>query len=111
SSWVIPPLVDAFSIVPRGAVRLRDPGRGASGTLGPSGSGSIGRLRAPPLVSCGPSQPAFGGAVMARSRPRHTQPRRRAARRATRAKTSRVRIVVADSQAIDRGGLVGLLED
>ena len=48
---------------------------------------------------------------MARSRPRHTHPRRRAVRRATRAKTSSVRIVVADSQAIDRGGLVGLLED
>ena len=48
---------------------------------------------------------------MKRARPRHTQPRPRAVRRATREKTSPVRIVVADSQAIDRGGLVGLLED
>jgi DNA-binding NarL/FixJ family response regulator len=48
---------------------------------------------------------------MKRARPRHTQPRRRAVRRATREKASPVRIVVADSQAIDRGGLVGLLED
>jgi DNA-binding NarL/FixJ family response regulator len=48
---------------------------------------------------------------MARSRPGHTKPRRRAVRRATHPKTSSVRIVVADSQAIDRGGIVGLLED
>ena len=48
---------------------------------------------------------------MARKRPRHAKPRRRAARRAAHPKTSPVRIVVADSQAIDRGGLVGLLED
>lgn len=41
----------------------------------------------------------------------HAKPRPRAARRAQPAKTARVRLVVADSQAIDRGGLVGLLED
>lgn len=39
------------------------------------------------------------------------KPRRRVARRAAHPKASPVRIVVADSQAIDRGGLVGLLED
>ena len=48
---------------------------------------------------------------MRRRRLDHTKPRPRAARRATNPKASRVRIVVADSQAIDRGGLVGLLED
>ena len=41
----------------------------------------------------------------------HTKPRRRAMRRTDTPKPSPVRIVVADSQAIDRGGLVGLLED
>ena len=46
---------------------------------------------------------------MARSRPTQPRPRRRAVRREPPSK--RVRIVVADSQAIDRGGLVGLLED
>jgi DNA-binding NarL/FixJ family response regulator len=39
------------------------------------------------------------------------KPRPRAARRAQAVEGKRVRIVVADSQAIDRGGLVGLLED
>ncbi len=48
---------------------------------------------------------------MARTRRSHTQPRRRTARRAAHARTSPIRIVVADSQAIDRGGLVGLIED
>jgi len=48
---------------------------------------------------------------MARTRPSLTKPKRRAARRAAHPKASPVRIVVADSQAIDRGGLVGLLED
>jgi two-component system, NarL family, response regulator DevR len=48
---------------------------------------------------------------MVRKRPSHMKPRRRAVRRASHPKTSPVRIVVADSQAIDRGGLVGLLED
>ena len=44
-------------------------------------------------------------------RPTHAKPPRRSARRAHAPKALRVRIVVADSQAIDRGGLVGLLED
>src|SRR5580765_403667 len=48
---------------------------------------------------------------MVRKRPSHMKPRRRAVRHASHPKTSPVRIVVADSQAIDRGGLVGLLED
>lgn len=40
------------------------------------------------------------------------QPRRsRAARRSSAAPKGRIRLVVADSQAIDRGGLVGMLED
>lgn len=46
---------------------------------------------------------------MARPRPITPKPRRRAAAPAT--KPSRVHIVVADSQAIDRGGLVGLLDN
>lgn len=41
--------------------------------------------------------------------PPHPKPRPRVARQAT--KTPLVRLVVADGQAIDRGGLVGLLED
>lgn len=48
---------------------------------------------------------------MARRPPRYTKPRPRAVRRAAAAPPSRVRIVVADSHAIDRGGLVVLLED
>ena len=48
---------------------------------------------------------------MPRQRPQLTRPRPRAARRATAARSGHVRIVVADSQAIDRGGLVGMLED
>lgn len=48
---------------------------------------------------------------MAVRRPSHMKPRRRAARSAAKPKPSRVRIVVADSHAIDRGGLVVLLED
>lgn len=40
-----------------------------------------------------------------------SKPRPRAARRAQVTGAKRVRIVVADSQTIDRGGLVGLLED
>ena len=39
------------------------------------------------------------------------RPRRRAVPSERQAMTRRVRLVVADSQAIDRGGLVGLLED
>jgi len=39
------------------------------------------------------------------------KPRPRAARRPRAPQAGRVRIVVADGQAIDRGGLVGLLED
>lgn len=41
--------------------------------------------------------------------PRHTRPSPRSARRER--TPSRVRLVVADHQAIDRGGLVGMLED
>jgi DNA-binding NarL/FixJ family response regulator len=48
---------------------------------------------------------------MSRRRPILAKPRRRAARRAQAAREARTRIVVADSVAIDRGGLVGLLED
>src|SRR5262245_53583135 len=59
----------------------------------------------------GPRGPIPEETPMVRKRPSHTQPRRRAARRAAHPKASPVRIVVADSQAIDRGGLVGLLED
>jgi len=42
-------------------------------------------------------------------RPTAPKPRRRVAAQA--ARTARIRIVIADGQAIDRGGLVGLLED
>ena len=48
---------------------------------------------------------------MARRTSRHTKPRPRAVRRAAAVRPSRVRIVIADSQAIDRGGLTVLLED
>lgn len=48
---------------------------------------------------------------MPRQRPNIPKPRRRAARHAQAARGARTRIVVADSTAIDRGGLVGLLED
>jgi DNA-binding NarL/FixJ family response regulator len=48
---------------------------------------------------------------MSTARVRHPKARPRIARRAAEPTPSRVRIVVADSQAIDRGGLVGLLED
>ena len=48
---------------------------------------------------------------MAQRSPRYTRPKSRAVRRASAARPSRVRIVVADSHAIDRGGLVVLLED
>jgi DNA-binding NarL/FixJ family response regulator len=47
---------------------------------------------------------------MSARRVTHTK-RRRVARQARTLKPVRLRIVVADSQAIDRGGLVGLLED
>src|SRR6185369_1217182 len=52
---------------------------------------------------------AISGAPM----PRHASPRtmRRPVRRAVSGREPRTRLVVADSQAIDRGGLVGLLED
>ena len=46
---------------------------------------------------------------MKSARPNPPKPRPRVARQA--AKSARVRLVVADGQAIDRGGLVGLLED
>lgn len=48
---------------------------------------------------------------MAPSRPNPAKRPRRAARPARALRPARIRIVVADSQAIDRGGLVGLLED
>lgn len=48
---------------------------------------------------------------MPRRTPTYPKSRPRAARRATATPMTRLRIVVADSQAIDRGGLVGMLED
>ena len=48
---------------------------------------------------------------MARQRTTLAKPRRRTAQPTRPARTSRTGIVVADSQAIDRGGLVRLLED
>ncbi len=47
---------------------------------------------------------------MTRGRPPHTRPLRRAAASASPRRAAVVRLVIADSQAIDRGGLVGLLE-
>ena len=48
---------------------------------------------------------------MARPRVDHTKPRPRSARHRPAPGARRVRIVVSDGEAIDRGGLVGLLED
>src|SRR5262249_21965603 len=76
----------------------RDAGRRATGTLVPYGPGKV-RARSSGIMRT------------MRTRPGHMKPRRRVARRAAHPKASPVRIVVADSQAIDRGGLVGLLED
>src|SRR5262245_8542458 len=96
---VVPPSRDAISIVGSTPRPLWDPWREGRGTLVPSPAGTFGDIL-----------PA-GGHAMARRRPQHTKPRTRAARHAAKPRPSRVRIVVADSQAIDRGGLVGLLED
>src|SRR5262245_24948311 len=52
---------------------------------------------------------SFGSMRSMRSRSAIPKPRRRVARRATR--SACIRLVAADGQAIDRGGLVGLLED
>jgi len=48
---------------------------------------------------------------MSRARPLPPKRRPRSARHAEPARPPRVRIIVADSQAIDRGGLVGLIDD
>jgi DNA-binding NarL/FixJ family response regulator len=45
------------------------------------------------------------------TRPQPTKPRPRNARRAEPRPASAIRLVVADSQALDRGGMVGMLED
>ena len=52
-----------------------------------------------------------GTSRMAHRRNTHSRPQSRSRRRARPREGSPVRIVVADSQAIDRGGLVGMLED
>jgi DNA-binding NarL/FixJ family response regulator len=58
----------------------------------------------------GTSAYSFGSIrVMSSRRPTHVKPRPRIARQTS--KAARIRLVVADGQAIDRGGLVGLLED
>jgi DNA-binding NarL/FixJ family response regulator len=48
---------------------------------------------------------------MSRTRPLPPKRRPRSARHAAPARPPRVRVIVADSQAIDRGGLVGLIDD
>jgi DNA-binding NarL/FixJ family response regulator len=70
----------------------------------PGGSGLRVRVK-------GPNLHADRRIRMATARSRPPKPRPRSARQAQARQPGTVRLVVADSQAIDRGGMVGLLED